>query len=330
MSDIIGSSIYRQLKIHKDYRCCLRLRIYNLPKFPLGIYLMLVISGCASTQLNYNAVEISATIDSIYTRETLNNLAKFIDDPAAIPSQVMMVGGTVQTVNTVNPSVTFPLTAQLAKTATSSASGLTLVSANTTAGAGAGVSGTNTAQQNYTISPLNDANTLRNQQALYRHAVFGTSLINNYHPPRIFFQDKFYDDPYQLQLPHCVLCAVKQGVFTGEQRPRVFVNRDLKAKWLYWDSDPYLPELVSTGDVIDLGQFGGHELFMRRTDYNGGVLTSFVIFTLPNTEPAEVFTAPMVTPEGTPTAAHAPASNLRMAPASRQGPALIIPQGIQP
>jgi hypothetical protein len=314
--------------------------------------IVLLFAGCASTQLNYNAVEVSGTLDSVYTKETLNNLSKFIDDPFAIPSQVMMVGGTIQTVNTINPSVTFPLAAQIAKTSTNTSVAVT--TANTLAGVGAGVSGTNTAQQNYTISPLNDANTLRNQQALYRHAVYGTSLLKEYQPPRIFLQDVFYDDPYSLQLPHCVLCADKQGVFTRQPHPSVHANKDLPPMWLYWDGHPRLAQLQSTDDIIDLGHFGNHELFMRRSDYYAGVLTNFVVFTLPNTEPAEVFAAATPAPSPTPTPSPTPgptpsptpsptptpkagsflipppATNLRLPPASRQAPALVLPQGIQP
>jgi hypothetical protein len=316
----------------------------------LAAGILLLASGCASTQLNYNAVEISGTLDSVYTKETLTNLSKFIDNPWAIPSQVMMVGGTVQTTNTINPSVTFPLTAAVARAFSNTSP--TISTTSTVAGAGATVSGTNTAQQNYTIAPLNDANTLRNQQALYRHAVYGASLVREYRVPRVFVADVFYDDPYNLQLPHCVLCAVRQGVFTRQPHPAVVENRNLRPAWLYWEGHPGLAQLQATGDIIDLGHFGNHELFMRRSNYDAGVLTHFVVFTLPNSEPAEVFAAaaptpapsPTPTPSGTPTPSPSPsptpkagslvappaASNLRLAPAARQGPALVIPQGIQP
>jgi hypothetical protein len=297
---------------------------------------LLLIAGCASAQLNYNAVEISTTIDSVYTREALNNLSKFIDDQNAIPSQIMMVGGTIQTTNTINPSVNFPIAAQIAKTIATTSTTKTLTSADTMAGVGAGVSATNSAQQNYTIAPLNDANTLRNQQALYRHAVLGTPLIGHYRTPQVFFQDKFYDDPYHLQLPHCVLCAITQGEFSGKQHPPVYENKALARGWLYWDNDPRLNELATREEIIDLGHFGNHELFMSRTDYDGGVLTNFVVFTLPNTEPAEVFTPVVQVTPGTPGATPAPSAipgtgtNIRMPPASRQGPALVIPQAILP
>jgi hypothetical protein len=296
---------------------------------------LLLNSGCASTQLNYNTTEIGATIDNIYTRETLNNLSKFIDDPNAIPSQVLLTAGTVQTLNTVNPSISFPFAAQIAKTTQSAPAGLTLSSAGTLAGVGGNLSGTNSAQQNYNIGPLNDANTLRNQRALYRHAVFGKPLIGNYQVPQVFFQDKFFDDPYWLQRPHCVLCAVEQGEFSGRQRPKVCENEALPPKWLYWDSDPRLSELLAKGEPIDLGHYGNHELFMSRKHYYDGVLTNFVMFTLPNTEPAEVLTPVVHVTAGTPgggsppAAAAATINNLKLVPADRPGPPAII-QGIQP
>ena len=191
--------------------------------------------------------------------------------------------------------------------------------------------------KNYTIAPLNDANTLRNQQALYRHAVFGTGLIGHYHVPLIFLQDKFYEDPYHLQQPHCVLCAFKQGEFSGHQHPAVYENKALPPKWLYWDDDPRLNELLATGEPVDLGHYGNHELFMSRADYDRGVLTNFVAFTLPNTDLTEALTPPVVhlTPgtagaTGAPSAAPTSVPSIRVPPATRQGPALIIPQGIQP
>jgi hypothetical protein len=297
-------------------------------------------SGCASTQLNYNAVEVSSTLDSVYTRETLNNLSKFIDDPSAIPSQVMMNGGTIQTTNTVNPSISFPFVAQVAKTAQAAPAGLTLSSANTLSAVGGNVSATNTATQNYNIAPINDANTLRNQQALYRHAVFGAPLNKHtYHVPMVFFQDKFFPDPFDLQKPHCVLCADQQGVFSGLQDPVVHVNHALPPKWLYWESDPRLSDLLAQGEPVDLGHYGNHELLMSRADFNSGVLTDFVVFTLPNAAPAEVLTAVVKVTPGTPGAAGvssgSPVSsgtpvNAKIFSPGGQPPVLVVPQGIVP
>jgi hypothetical protein len=260
---------------------------------PILCALAFLISGCASTQLNYNTVEIATSTDGVYTKETLINLSKFIDDPYAIPTQATIAASQIQTVNSVTPSLTFPLTAPVADTTTRAAT-LQVASAHTTAGAGAGLTANNGAQQNYTIAPLNDANTLRNLQALYRHAVYGAPLLHSYHPPRIFFQDKFYDDPYSLQLPHCVICAVHQGEFSSIQKPAVYVNKALKGKWLYWEGDPRTAELIANGDAHYFGHYGNHDLYMSQSDYETGVLSNFVIFTLPNSEPVETFAAAML------------------------------------
>jgi hypothetical protein len=302
---------------------------------------LLLSSGCASTQLNYNTVDIGSTIDSVYTRQTLSNLSKFIDDPNAIPSQVYLTAGTVQTLNTVNPSISFPFAPQIANT-TQTKPTPTLSSVSTLAGVGGNISGTNSAQQNYNIGPVSDSNILRNQRVLYRHAVFGTPIKGNYEVPRVFFQDKFFEDPYQLQKPHCVLCAVKQGDFSGLQHPPVYVNEDLPPKWLYWENDPRLNEMLAKGELVDLGHFGNHELYMSSYDYYRGVLTNFVMFTLATSAPVETLTPIVAVTPGTPggptpgkggaaPAAAGPAviHNLRLPPAGVPQPPAII-QGIQP
>jgi hypothetical protein len=293
----------------------------------------LILAGCASTQLNYNTLEIAGTIDSTYTKEALNNLSKFVDNPYAIPSQVILGGGLIQTTNAITPSVTFPLTPQIAQTATGTLSSLSLASTGTIAGAGAGLSGTNSAQQQYQVLPLNDANTLRNQQALYRHAVYGTPLVGAYRTHTVFFANKFYEDPYLLQLPHCVLCAIRQGTFSPE-KPRVYENPALPGKWLYW-SDDLLGEALSPRDeFLALGRFGNHNLFMRKADYAAGVLSNFVLFTLPNTAPVETFVAFQTkeeTAKGEITRSETrvvPSTNSRIVPAERQQ--FLFPQTILP
>jgi hypothetical protein len=53
-----------------------------------AILCSILLSSCASTQLNYNTVELSSTVDDVYTLETLNKVSKFIDNRYAIPSQM--------------------------------------------------------------------------------------------------------------------------------------------------------------------------------------------------------------------------------------------------
>jgi hypothetical protein len=163
---------------------------------PVLVVCPLLLSSCASTQLNNNTVELSASIDDVYTRETLNNLSKFVDNYYTIPSQMALSGGVFQTVNTVSPSVSIPITDQIAKTATGvmtaavTGTGVTNTRVSTLAGSGATLAATNTQQQNYTVAPLNDQITLLNQQALYQHAVYGDrDLACAYTPPRVFINN---------------------------------------------------------------------------------------------------------------------------------------------
>jgi hypothetical protein len=250
-----------------------------------------MLDGCASTQLTANTVEVAARVDYIYTQQTLNNFSKFVDDPYAIPSQAQLSTSQIQTTNTVQPSVTFPFTSQFANTVASATSGVTRTNATTLAGAGATLQGVNSQQQNFTVSPLIDAVTLRNQQALYRHALLQhTPLLGNYQPPRIFFNSRFYLDPYFIQRPQCVLCAIQQ-----HQQPYVFSdqvpvppleeNKRLPGHWIFADGDKN-----QLRDPVDLGHFGNHELYMSKAQYYAGVLTDFVLFTLSFTVPAEILT----------------------------------------
>jgi hypothetical protein len=296
----------------------------------LGRFLYLIpvmcVAGCASTQLNYNTLDLSSNIDSLVTKQALVNLSKFIDDPNAIPSQVDLSAGTIQTSNAITPSVTFPLTNQVAEGFQLAKAVTTLSGTTTTAGAGAGLSGTNIQQQNWNVSPLTDANTLRNLQALYKYAVYGYPLRDDYTPSRIFFNNEFFPDPYQLQPPHCVLCT-NNSYKALTKNPSLHVNPKLHHNWIYWTADPNNPFGPPPGEpLIDLGYYGSHELYMTKSDYDAGVLTNFVFFLLPNSEPVEVF----ATGGKDNLATAAPSTNGRVNTGSgRHNFNILVPQGIQ-
>jgi hypothetical protein len=158
------------------------------------------------------------------------------------------------------------------------------------------LSGTNSQQQNYTVAPVSDAILLRNQQALYQHAVYGTSLLGRYMPQRIFIKDTFYFDPFQLQLPQCVICSKKQGIFTkeiavyGEKSTTLRPNPELSAAWVYLEGGVN----ARTGepaneDLVPLGHYGNHDLFIKKSDREKGVLNKLVVSTLTYIPPVENF-----------------------------------------
>ena len=67
------------------------------------------LAGCAGTQLKYNTLDIASTVTAIHTNQVLENLSRFIDEPYALPSQVDITSGTIQTSNSITPTVTSPL-----------------------------------------------------------------------------------------------------------------------------------------------------------------------------------------------------------------------------
>src|SRR5258706_13976443 len=124
--------------------------------------------GCASKQLNYNTLDIAASVENLYMSQVLANLSKYIDEPNGIPSQMDIAAGTVQTSNSVTPTITFPLSHSVA-----TAVGTSRTETATIAGASLAIGASDAWQQNWTVSPIGDANTLRNLRALYRYAVYG-------------------------------------------------------------------------------------------------------------------------------------------------------------
>ena len=46
-----------------------------------------LVSGCASTQLNENTLDLAESTDNLLTKQVKYNLAQFIDSQMAIPAQ---------------------------------------------------------------------------------------------------------------------------------------------------------------------------------------------------------------------------------------------------
>jgi len=272
----------------------------------------LLATGCASEQLDYNTVDIASTIGDIYTQQALNNLSKTIDFRYSIPSEADIAAGTIQTSNSITPTLTFPLSNSFMK-----AAGATTTKTFAIAGSSLGIGASDAWQQNWTVSPVTDSNALRNLQALYRSVIDGPEVLkSDYQPSRMFDKDgKFGDDPYYLQEPHCVLC-------TDQKIP----NKKLGGKWLYWTTVSHFgaPSRMPSDNpaLRDLGHFGNHELYIREDAYDRGDLANFVLFTMPNAEPPQgAAGAPSGRPAGG--AAGAPGGG-------RSNFNLILPQAILP
>ena len=74
-------------------------------------------SGCASTQLNYNAADLASSLNSLTKKQIFFNLTQALKDPEFVPSQVTISIGTAQTANAITPSLSLPLGSPIATTA---------------------------------------------------------------------------------------------------------------------------------------------------------------------------------------------------------------------
>ncbi len=138
-------------------------QVYYIPLFGL-------IAGCASTQLNYNTLDIASAVDDLVVQQVISNIVKIYRDQHSIPSQVAIITGNVTTSDSINPSINFPFTGNVTNAAgisgaLSNASKTTLMNSGT-----ASMGGNFSWNQSYTIQPLTDADTLRRLSLLYQYA----------------------------------------------------------------------------------------------------------------------------------------------------------------
>ena len=128
-----------------------------------------VVSGCASTQLNYNTLDLASTTDKLLVQQVLYNLERFIDSETAMPAQVVVTNGSATTTNSLTPSITSPLDSIAALT--SNGAGVLTQKVSTKNPASATLSGSDTWSQNWSLAPITDVYQMRRLRALYRFAV---------------------------------------------------------------------------------------------------------------------------------------------------------------
>jgi len=139
---------------------------------------IILLAGCASTQLNHNTLELASTVGNLQTSQVLANLAMFLDNPAALPAHVDLSSGTASTTYSVNPAVTTPLSAlssslnQITRTISGSPS---IAAETQSTGSVAAASLTTTASdawsQSWAYEPIIDGDELRRLRALYAYAL---------------------------------------------------------------------------------------------------------------------------------------------------------------
>lgn len=148
----------------------------------------LLSGGCASTQLNYNTLDIASSIDTLIVQQVVQNIVKTYINEYAIPSQISVVSGNIQTTNAINPSVSFPFSSNVTSTfgnGLAAQNNLGSIVNNLNAPS-ATIGSNNSWQQSYVVLPLTDADTLRRLNYLYRYAaghITAGELLCNYPVP---------------------------------------------------------------------------------------------------------------------------------------------------
>lgn len=235
----------------------------------VSIAIFLLLSGCASAQLNFNTLEIASTVESLQTKQVLYNISKFIDDTDAVPDQVEINGGTVSTTNSVTPSITSTLTS----------ASVVAAAASTTKTAANSLQAPLSDQwtQAWSIVPVTDGDDLRRLRALYGFAAQNDiDILMRY--PEIYYipqarSPKAVPDPFFLSKNHLVINK-------KTQQPGPTLCRD----WIYYSGPSRitgLERLPPAGmPVVNLGLYGSHELYMAVDDKLKGCLSNFVLLVL--------------------------------------------------
>jgi hypothetical protein len=132
--------------------------------------LLLALAGCASTQLNHNALDLTASLDSLTTRQIIYNLARTLEDPYSVPSQASIAAGSATTANNLQPQLSLPLNStNLLTDALPGANG-TYSNSSTRPSSVLGLAFSDSWQQGWTLDPATDPDQLRRLRALYRYA----------------------------------------------------------------------------------------------------------------------------------------------------------------
>jgi hypothetical protein len=138
----------------------------------------LAAAGCASTQLNFNTLDLASTVDDLTMSQVVYNIGRFVIDPYSNPTQVTVSGGSASTTNQGSVSLSSPLNPAITLTNTAAvAAGAVLPAITNTRTSAAGSFGltpsaTNQASQNWSIATNTDADQQRRLRALYRFVTY--------------------------------------------------------------------------------------------------------------------------------------------------------------
>lgn len=234
----------------------------------------LALMGC-SRILADNTMDMAENVEPLFTKQVLINLSRTIDNQFAIPSQIDISAGTIQTSGSISPSLGIPLGVGVV-----SAFGTALTTTVSQA-AVTGTIGTNAGwQQNWNVTPVSNANALRNLRALYRFAIWGSeeNLRQEFHINRVTQGGRAAFDEYALLKPHCVFCLEEPpkdntkllAMKDSELMERLSRNPALEGGWLRWtDQISLAPSPLPLPEQKFLGRYGRYNLWMAKDAYDG-------------------------------------------------------------
>lgn len=143
---------------------------FMFKRFSCGL-MPLLLTACASAQLNYNALDLASASSDLLTSQVLSNLSRTKSFAYAIPSQVAIPSGSVTTTNSITPNISGPLglsaTNELATTVAATISGTTTRTTVTPNGS-IGADATDQWSQNWSLTTLQDPGQMLRLRALYR------------------------------------------------------------------------------------------------------------------------------------------------------------------
>jgi hypothetical protein len=322
-----------------------------------------LVCGCASSQLNYNTLELASTVANLQTSQVLTNLSLFMDNPAALPAHVDLSAGTASTTYSINPTITTPLSAasstlnQVVDTVSKTPSTASeWQRTGSLAGASASATASDAWAQSWSYEPIIDGDELRRLRALYAYALGAipddifkydyplvrksqtltyqgvkavkgspNKLVSLYCPDlgfrspgttdsqqvtqtdlmtktaktttttkantqpadcsQVSIQTQIPDEQF-LHEPSCIICMQdRYGVYQTNTALRINpkLSLDLHGGWLLDETAAGLP------DVIFLGRFAHHNLYVRREDQ--WKLSEFTLFVLTATAQSSVGSA---------------------------------------
>jgi hypothetical protein len=205
-----------------------------------------LLSACASSQLNYNALDLADTIDELVSNQVLTNLARSIDHPYAVPSQVSILQGSASTTGTISANYSDPVSNAITTTNT-----VATAAAKTFTNTVTGLAGAQTLtptvsdnwSQNWSLSPAVDADQMRRLRALYKYVTYPykseaeatEDLCRNYSAISISGDDKSGQpstilDPMFLREPSCILCSLQVNDTKTPNADRICTSKKSRAK----------------------------------------------------------------------------------------------------